>query len=119
MRYQTIPKTDIAVSALSIGAGPFGTRTPRDEAFRMLDYYVERGGNFIDTAHIYAAWVPDGWGISERTVGEWVRSRDARSQIVVGPKAGIRTCTPCRSHVCRGRRSSGIWRRAWSVCRWM
>jgi aryl-alcohol dehydrogenase-like predicted oxidoreductase len=88
MRTLTIPQTDISVSALSLGAGPFGTRTPPEEAFHMLDTYVEQGGNFIDTAHIYAAWVPGGWGVSERTVGDWVRSRNARDQVVIGTKGG-------------------------------
>lgn len=86
MRSLTIPRTELTVSVLCLGAGPFGTRTPREEAFAMLDLYVEQGGSFLDTAHIYAAWVPDGWGVSERTLGEWMRSRNARDRVVVGTK---------------------------------
>jgi len=88
MRLLTIPNTNLTVSALSLGAGPLGTRTPRDQAYEMLDHYFDQGGNFLDTAHIYAAWVANGWGESERTVGEWIRSRKARAKAVIGTKGG-------------------------------
>jgi aryl-alcohol dehydrogenase-like predicted oxidoreductase len=88
MRLLTIPNTDLTISVLSLGAGPFGTRTPRDQAYEMLDLYLEYGGNFLDTAHIYAAWAPNGWGVSERTLGEWIRSREARGKVVIGTKGG-------------------------------
>jgi aryl-alcohol dehydrogenase-like predicted oxidoreductase len=88
MRTLTLPHAGISVSVLCLGAGPLGTRTSRDESFRMLDLYLEHGGNFLDTAHIYAAWVADGWGVSERTIGEWIRLRSVRDQVVIGTKGG-------------------------------
>jgi aryl-alcohol dehydrogenase-like predicted oxidoreductase len=88
MRSLLIPNTDLTVSALCFGAGGLGTRTSRDDSFRMLDLFVERGGNFLDTAHIYAAWVPGGAGASERTIGDWLRSRGVRNEIVIGTKGG-------------------------------
>jgi aryl-alcohol dehydrogenase-like predicted oxidoreductase len=88
MRSLTIPNTDLTVSALCFGAGGLGTRVSRDDSFRLLDMFVERGGNFLDTAHIYAAWVPGGEGISERTIGDWIRARGARKEVVIGTKGG-------------------------------
>jgi aryl-alcohol dehydrogenase-like predicted oxidoreductase len=53
-----------------------------------MDTYAEAGGNFLDTAHIYAAWLENGVGASERTVGAWVRSRGLRDQVIIGTKGG-------------------------------
>jgi aryl-alcohol dehydrogenase-like predicted oxidoreductase len=88
MRAVKIPTTEIAVSILALGAGPFGTRTSREDSFRILDAYLEAGGNFLDTAHIYAAWVPGGGGVSERTIGEWLRANNTRDRVVIGTKGG-------------------------------
>jgi len=89
MRYVTIPGAGLSVSALCLGAGGLGTRTGRDDSFRLLDRFVHLGGNFLDTAHIYAAWVPGGTGASERTVGAWLQSRGmARERVVLGTKGG-------------------------------
>ena len=88
MRAFTIPHTDLTVSALSLGTGGMGTHVSHDDSFRILDRYVERGGNFLDTAHIYAAWVPGGGGASERTIGDWIRTRGARDAVAIGTKGG-------------------------------
>lgn len=88
MRMLTIPSTNLTISALSLGAGGLGTRATADDSLRLLDAYVELGGNFLDSAHIYAAWVPGGEGASERTIGKWLQSRGNRSQIVIGTKGG-------------------------------
>lgn len=88
MRLFTIPKTDLTVSALCLGCGGLGTRTSRDNSFRLLDLFVALGGNFLDTAHIYAAWVAGGEGVSERTIGAWLQQRGAREEILIGTKGG-------------------------------
>ena len=62
-------------SVVCLGAGGFGTSTSEDDSFAMLDAFAEAGGNFADSAHIYAAWLEDGAGKSERTLGNWLRSR--------------------------------------------
>jgi aryl-alcohol dehydrogenase-like predicted oxidoreductase len=88
MRTLTIPDTDLTVSALCFGAGGLGTRVSPDDSLRLLDEFVEQGGNFLDTAHIYAAWVPGGEGVSERTIGDWLRTRGTRKDIIIGTKGG-------------------------------
>ena len=59
----------VSVSTLALGTMTFGAEPPTEESLAMLDTYVEAGGNFIDTADVYAD------GVSEEIVGEWLRSR--------------------------------------------
>ncbi len=74
------------LSRICLGGMDFGTKTSRDQAFRILDLYAGKGGNFLDTAHIYASWVPGGEGVSERVIGEWLRMRGMRSQVCLATK---------------------------------
>lgn len=86
MKYRDIPNTDLSVSTLCLGTGGFGSAQSEQEAFRLLDEFVDQGGNFLDTARVYAAWLPGGMGLSERTIGAWLRSRGNQQSIVVGTK---------------------------------
>ena len=52
----------------------------------MLDAYQELGGNFLDTAKIYADWLPGERSISEKTIGAWMKQRRSRSQMIVATK---------------------------------
>ena len=70
------------LSPLTLGTAPFGTGIPRDTAFSILDAYADRGGNFLDTAAVY------GMGVSEQTVGDWIKSRNARSRVSISTKGG-------------------------------
>jgi aryl-alcohol dehydrogenase-like predicted oxidoreductase len=88
MKTMRIPNTSLAPSRLCLGTGGHGTSIPRDEAFRLLDVFYACGGTFLDTAHVYAAWLPEGAGASERTVGAWIRSRGLQGKVVVGTKGG-------------------------------
>lgn len=65
-----------------LGTAPFGTSIPRDTAFSVLDAFLDRGGQVIDTAAVY------GMGVSERTVGDWMRARGARSRVMISTKGG-------------------------------
>lgn len=87
MRFHDLPKTALSLSVLCLGAAEFGSNIDEDEAFAMLDAFAESGGNWADTAHIYAAWLPDGAGQSERTVGRWLQSR-ATGKFHVATKVG-------------------------------
>ena len=51
-----------------------------------MDHYLEAGGNVIDTAESYACWVPGGEHQSEKVIGEWLRQRGARDQILLSSK---------------------------------
>ncbi len=88
MEYLTIPTTAIAPSRICLGAGGFGSSVPKDDAWALLDAFAALGGNFVDSAHVYAAWIPGGGGVSERTVGSWLTDRGMRDGFIVGTKGG-------------------------------
>ena len=76
MRYVTIPKTDLRVSAVCMGTVFYGSTISETDSFAQLDRFVEQGGNFLDTARIYADWVPNAErSASEKTVGKWLKER--------------------------------------------
>jgi aryl-alcohol dehydrogenase-like predicted oxidoreductase len=67
----------------------FGTSVDEDQAFAILDRFVDAGGTFIDTANTYAFWVPGGTGAeSEELLGRWLASRGVRDRVVLATKVG-------------------------------
>ena len=67
----------------------FGTRVDEATSRRLLDRYVEAGGNFLDTANIYAFWVEGGQGgESEALLGRWMRQCGTRDRVFVATKVG-------------------------------
>jgi len=93
MTYARIPGIDRPVSRLVMGSMIYAQRD-LPTACVMLDYFVSLGGNTIDTAHIY------GGGEAERAVGEWMRLRGNRAEVVIVGKGaapdarGPRRVTP-------------------------
>ncbi|MHB8796722.1 MAG: aldo/keto reductase [Candidatus Nanopelagicales bacterium] len=86
---RTLGSTGLAVSPLCLGGNVFGWTADIDESFAVLDAYVQAGGNFIDTADAYSAWVPGNTGgDSERILGEWMRLRENRAGLIVTTKVG-------------------------------
>ncbi len=78
------------VSAICLGSAYFGTRISPETSFEILDTYYAQGGRFIDTANSYAGWVPGAeGGESERTIGDWMRSRGVRDEMFIATKVGI------------------------------
>lgn len=87
MKTIQIPNTTLAVSSICLGTGEIGTSVAGEDAFALLDSYVEHGGSFLDTAHNYGDWVKDApRSASEKTIGEWIRSRGNRDEIVLATK---------------------------------
>ncbi|MGK9221680.1 MULTISPECIES: aldo/keto reductase [Microbacterium] len=71
-----IGTSELDVFPLNLGGNVFGWTADRDESFRILDAFVEGGGDFIDTADSYSAWVPgNSGGDSERIIGAWLADR--------------------------------------------
>jgi aryl-alcohol dehydrogenase-like predicted oxidoreductase len=83
-----LPGTEIEVSALCLGVAEIGVRQTEREAYYLLDYWVQHGGNGIDTARVYSDWIPGEKHRSERIIGDWLKSAGAREQIVLVTKAG-------------------------------
>lgn len=82
MIYTELPGLSFAPSVICLGVAEFGSKISEEESFAMLDDFVACGGNCADSAHIYAAWLPDGWGQSERVLGAWLQSRQPRDFFV-------------------------------------
>ena len=89
MKHHPIPNTDLAVSSLCYGVMRFGAKVKGGEMFDLFQVYCEAGGNFFDTAHGYAPWYPDGYGCSERALGDCLRKFGNRAEMVVGTKGGL------------------------------
>jgi aryl-alcohol dehydrogenase-like predicted oxidoreductase len=70
-----------------LGGNVFGWTVARDEAFRILDAFVERGGTAIDTADVYSEWAPGAkGGDSEELIGQWLAARKSRSKVRIATK---------------------------------
>jgi aryl-alcohol dehydrogenase-like predicted oxidoreductase len=65
-----------------------GSRVNREDSFKLLDAFVEAGGTFIDTAHVYANWWPGPRNVSEKTVGAWLKSSSMKGNVVIATKGG-------------------------------
>ena len=89
MKNLTIPKTDLTVSNVCMGTVSFGSTVDLKESFRILDRFIELGGNFLDTAKIYADWVPGAErSASEKMLGRWLKARCNSQSVVVATKGG-------------------------------
>lgn len=85
----SLPGTDLTVSRLCLGGNRFGSALDDNESFALLDAFAELGGNFVDTALVYADWIPDvERSCSEKTLGRWMAARGCRSDMVVATKGG-------------------------------
>lgn len=82
MKNVILNKTDLAVSEICLGTAGFGGGIDRDTAFRMLDKFRDGGGNFVDTANVYARNWEEKVSYSERMLGEYLKSRGKHSLIV-------------------------------------
>ncbi|MFJ7042391.1 aldo/keto reductase [Streptomyces sp. NPDC101112] len=79
--------SDLEVFPLSLGGNVFGWTADETESFAVLDAYADAGGNFIDTADSYSAWVEGNTGgESETIIGKWVKARGNRADVVIATK---------------------------------
>src|SRR3954454_12176125 len=77
----------LEVFPLCLGGNVFGWTADEATSFAVLDAYAAAGGNFLDTADSYSAWI-DGnqGGESETIIGRWVRARGNRDDVVIATK---------------------------------
>ncbi|MDV9172029.1 aldo/keto reductase [Streptomyces sp. W16] len=87
---RTLGTSDLAVFPLALGGNVFGWTADEKQSFAVLDAYTEAGGNYIDTADVYAAWI-DGLkgGESETVIGKWLAARGNRDKFIVSTKGGM------------------------------
>lgn len=83
-----IGNSSLDVFPLNLGGNVFGWTADREKSFRILDAFVAGGGNSIDTADSYSAWVPGNkGGESETIIGEWLADRKPQS-LILATKVG-------------------------------
>ncbi len=86
MKTIVLPDSSLQVSEFCYGAGGLGSKTKGHEVDRILNSFRDAGGNFIDTAHCYAAWAPEGSGCSERAIAEYIRRNGGKDELIVATK---------------------------------
>lgn len=87
MEYRKLGPSGLAVSRLALGTMYFGGETPEDDAFAILDTFIEAGGNLVDTSNVYSG------GKSEEIIGRWFASRpkDVTDRVVLATKGRFST----------------------------
>ena len=84
-----IGSSELDVFPLCLGGNVFSWTASEQESHAVLDAYAAAGGNFVDTADVYTAWM-DGHtgGESEEVIGRWHSSRGNRDQLIIATKVG-------------------------------
>lgn len=85
MRVRLVGQSGIEITELAIGTATFGGSTSREEALEILDVAFEAGIRGIDTSDGYPQ-MPDRLGTAEKIVGEWLRTRGVREEVLVATK---------------------------------
>ena len=91
----SIPSTTLGVYPLCLGGNVFGWSADESQSQAVLDKFTELGGNFIDTADVYSEWVKGNvGGESEAVIGNWMKARGNRHQLVIATKVAKLSTRP-------------------------
>ena len=91
MQKQKIANTDLEVAPINFGGNVFGWTIDERRSFEILDAFTGAGFNFIDTANTYSWWVNGVGGQSETMIGNWMKARGNRNNVVIATKVGSQT----------------------------
>lgn len=87
MKYREIPHTDLRVSLIGLGTMTWGEQNTEAEGHEQMDYALERGVNFFDTAEMYPVPPrPETCHETERIIGTWFASRGTRDRVILATK---------------------------------
>ena len=90
MKQRTLGASGLSVAPIMLGGNVFGWTADEKTSFAVLDAFAAGGGNFIDTADVYSAWIPgNSGGESETLIGKWLRGRGRRDKMVIATKVGM------------------------------
>jgi aryl-alcohol dehydrogenase-like predicted oxidoreductase len=87
MEYRKLGRTDLQISAIGLGTMTWGFQNTQEEGFDQMDYALEHGINFFDTAEMYA--IPPTaktFGTTETIIGNWFASRKTRNKVILATK---------------------------------
>ena len=88
MKYDNLGNTDLKVSKICLGTMTWGEQNTQSEAFEQLDYALDQGVNFIDTAEMYSVPArPETYGSTEKIIGNWINKRGKRDDFILATKA--------------------------------
>lgn len=91
----TIPQTSLSVFPLCLGGNVFGWSADESQSQAVLDRFLHKGGNFIDTADVYSEWKEGNvGGESETILGRWSKARGVRESIVIATKVAKLSTRP-------------------------
>ena len=102
MNYKKLGNTDINVSTICLGTMTWGEQNTQSEAFEQMNYSLENGVNFWDTAELYA--VPpkaETYGHTETIIGNWFEETKKRKDVILASKVG----GPSRKYMRNGENS--------------
>ena len=102
MNYKKLGNTDINVSTICLGTMTWGEQNTQNDAFEQMDYSLDNGVNFWDTAELYA--VPpkaETYGHTETIIGNWFEKTKKRKDIILASKVG----GPSRKYMRNGENS--------------
>ena len=87
MDYNILPNSDIKVSKICLGTMTWGRQNSQKEAFDQMNYSLERGINFFDTAELYPVpATPDKYAVTEQIIGNWFNETKKRDKVILATK---------------------------------
>jgi aryl-alcohol dehydrogenase-like predicted oxidoreductase len=88
MNHRKLGRSGLKVSEICLGTMQFGWTTDEENSHKVMDGFLEAGGNFIDTADIYTTWAGalSYGGKTEEIIGRWMKDRKNRHKIVLATK---------------------------------
>lgn len=88
MQQQQLGSTDLLVSPLAFGGNVFGWTIDERSSFEILDAFLAADFNLVDTADVYSRWANGTGGQSETIIGNWMKKRKNRNQVIIATKVG-------------------------------
>ncbi len=87
MKFKTLGNTDLKVSLICLGTMTYGEQNTQEEGFEQMDYALEEGINFFDTAELYAIPPKEKtYGKTEEIIGNWFKAKKNRNKIILATK---------------------------------
>jgi len=107
MEQRELGNSGLKIAPLMFGGNVFGWTVDEATSFKLLDAFLDAGLNAVDTADVYSRWVPGHpGGESETIIGNWLKSRGRRAEVVLATKVGLNKGADgkglTREHILRG-----------------
>ncbi len=105
MKYKKLGNTDIDVSSISLGTMTWGEQNTQEEGFEQMDYALDQGVNFWDTAELYSVPPKEKtYGHTEIIIGNWFKKSKKRDKVILASKVA----GPMRAYLRGGGNNYGI-----------